>query len=81
MLSIERQKVYYESEIITDVKCDLCGKTLTSDDDNINVVNCYNAYFEKGKQHLEVFEYGGYIKHLCDECMKPVNKIFGEITT
>jgi len=76
MIRTEKKKTYYETELISEVICDICGKDLTQEDEKIVVVGLRDRYFNEDSQYLGDYE-TGLRKELCEECGKHVYEYLG----
>ena len=67
MIKTEKKKTYYETELISEVICDICGKDLTQEDEKIVAINLRDRYFDEDSQYLGDYE-TGLRKELCEKC-------------
>lgn len=78
MIIKERKKVSFERNVITDVICDNCGKSI-NEDDYVHRVKISTLYFIKGLEYLEESDFYDYCLDLCDECIKPIEELIRNI--
>ena len=67
MIKRKTEKVYYESEIIEEIICDDCNKTITNEEFftlelKFMRIGRHNQFIEK------VYDENGGVGHLCKEC-------------
>ena len=72
---IEKKKIYYTTDVITDVLCDNCGISLVGDDDFVYKVQIDSLYFIEDKQFLSGSGFSDYSIHLCEDCLKPIKEL------
>lgn len=75
MIKREKKKIYYESEVVTDVLCDNCGKSLANENSFIHRVEISTLYFIEDRQSLEGSDFYDYSLELCEECVKPIEQL------
>lgn len=78
MIKKEEKTIYYTSEVITDVFCDNCGKSLNKND-FIHRVEISSLYFIEGRRNLEGSGFFDYSLDLCEKCIKPIEHLVGII--
>lgn len=76
MIKKEKQKHYYETNVITGATCDVCGKDLTDEDEKIIRVQLRHYYFQEKATSLGDYEMG-LTKELCEKCAEPISDILG----
>lgn len=79
MIKREKKKIYYESEVVTDVFCDNCGKSLANEDNFIHRVEISSLYFIEGRRSLGGSDFLDYSLDLCEECVKPIEQLVRNI--
>lgn len=75
MIKKERKKTYCTMEIITDVICDNCGKSLINEDDFINRIEVTSLYYIKDIQTLSDSGFYDYKLDLCNSCYVPIKEM------
>lgn len=76
---MEKKKIYYTTDVITDVLCDNCGKSLIGDDDFVYKVQIDSLYYVKDKQFLGGSDFSDHCVYLCEDCIKPIKELVRKI--
>ena len=79
MIKKEEKKVYYTNDVITDVFCDNCGKSLVNKDDFIHRVEISSMFFRENNSSLGDTGLRDFTLDLCEECAKPIEKLIRDI--
>lgn len=75
MIKKESERVCYTKEVVTDVFCDKCGKSLVGEDDEIVEISIQGKYFIENESFLHYSGLNGEMKELCRECLNPILKM------
>lgn len=73
MLHTEKEKIYFETEIIKSVECDICHKIYTKTQ-GICRINFQIAYFHPDSKFLNTEYLDSKTIHICQNCL---NKLKG----
>jgi hypothetical protein len=78
MISRETKKVYYETEVIKQVTCDICDKDIT-EEEFFKLELAYSYVADEGKHISKVmYDENSCWNHICKECavkfLKSINK-------
>lgn len=79
MIKREKRKVYYTDDIITNVNCDRCGKSIDNENDFVHRIEISSLYFIEDRTCLGSSGFTDYTLDLCKECAKPIEQLVRNI--
>jgi len=69
MIKTTKEKTYYETELINEITCAICGKDIMKEDMfRLKLDNCYLP--TENRRYLEFYDNVGVEIHICEKCTK-----------